>query len=56
MSKQPIQQLTKDAKLVAEYSSMCEAHVKTGIDLANISRASTSEGRIAGGFRWRKVK
>lgn len=41
--------------VVNRFESMCEASRITGIDLGNISRASTAEGRKAGGYRWRKV-
>lgn len=56
MTKETIIQLTKDAKIINTFTSMTEASKNTGIDLSNISRASTAEGRIAGGFRWRKIK
>lgn len=51
--QKPVQQLTRDGILVAEFPSITEAAKQTGNDLALISRVCKGRGKTAGGFLWR---
>lgn len=50
----PIVQLGKDFNTIAEFKSMTEASIKTGIAEANICRCVNKKRISAGGFYWRK--
>ena len=49
----PIQQLTRDGKIVAEFWSMHEADRKLGITFKNISACVRGKRKTAGGYIWK---
>lgn len=49
----PVIQLTKDGQFVAEYPSIIEAHIQTGINKSNISLVCSGKRKSTGGYVWR---
>lgn len=49
----PIQQITRDGEIVAEFWSMHEADRKLGITFKNISACVRGKRKTAGGYIWK---
>ena len=49
----PIEQLSADGVIIAEYGSILEASIKTGVHKQNICKCCKGERKTAGGFIWK---
>lgn len=49
----PIEQLSADGVIIAEYGSILEASIKTGVQKQNICKCCRGERKTAGGFIWK---
>lgn len=49
----PIEQLSTDGAIIAEYDSILKASIKTGVQKQNICKCCKGERKTAGGFIWK---
>lgn len=55
--KRPVEQLTDDGTVIAQYASIKEAAIMTGVLAQHISQVAAGQSNRfhAGGFRWRYI-
>lgn len=55
-NQQTVIQLTIDGKYVADYYSLNEAHLKSGLNTDNLLRCIKGRNKTAGGYKWKYLK